>query len=221
MSNSTWTEIDQITRLGLAQDYFSVGDAKEVELSDDPTQTSSLTVEIIGFNHDELPSGGYAGISFDLKYLMDEDVEMNPTDTTEGSYVSSALYNMLNTTIFELLPSDLKAVIKPVNKITGKGDGTLDTRVDSMKLWSLSHVEACGETENNNGVSHSEGTQYAIFSNRESRIRKKNSDGSGKPWWTRSPSIGKNGYAQIGGDGNGIYNAYASNTLGINFGFCV
>ena len=64
-----------------------------------------------------------------------------------------------------------------------------------------------------------EGTQYAYYKAGNSKV--KNKSGSAGYWWERSPySDSVYSFCRVnGGGGNG--NGYASDSLGVAFGFCV
>ena len=129
---------------------------------------------------------------------------------------------MFNTTlpaILSCLPSDLKSVIKSVTKSTGTGGGsTSGTETSTNKLFLLSEKEV-GLSSYSVG---NEGTQYPIFTDNNSRIKKlSNGSGSASSWWLRSPFSGYSSrFCRVYSDGSANYD-FASISLGVCFGFCV
>ena len=60
----TWAEIAAIAESGEAANTFVIGDTKDVEFTLSGTTVIKHTVQIAAFNHDNLSSGGKAGITF-------------------------------------------------------------------------------------------------------------------------------------------------------------
>lgn len=188
-----------ISESGSASEVFSVGDTKEITANGYPA-----SMEIIGFNHDDLTSGGKAGITFCIKYVLcydEKDVTglklaMNnePSDypgSSEGGFSGSDLCAWMNETLFDSFSSELRAVIKSVNKRTSAGELSSSIDVSSMKVFGLSEIEVFGTTE----LSFSgEGTQYPAFSTVLSQARlPEGYPGLGGGYWLRSPSKTTNG----------------------------
>ena len=183
-----------ISESGSASEVFGVGDTKEITANGYPA-----SMEIIGFNHDDLTSGGKAGITFCIKYVLGYDekdatgleLAMNnePSDypgSSKGGFSESDLCAWMNETLFDSFSSDLRAVIKSVNKRTSAGELSSSIDVSSMKVFGLSEIEIFGTTE----LSFSgEGTQYPAFSTVLSRARLPESyNRLGGGYWLRSPS---------------------------------
>ena len=216
LENFTWAEIDAIGQSGFASSVFSIGDTKNISVSGE-----TLTMEIVGFNHDDLTSGGKAPYTFGMKNLMASTRAMNSSNTNSGSFVGSAMYTgYLSTSFLTGLPSDLQSVIKTVNKKTGTGGGSSSgTRTDAVKIFLFAEIEVFGSITNS--VS-GEGSRYSRFTNSSSRIKyRSNGSGSAIWWWLRSPSSGNSSnFCGVSSNGNANWlNAYGSN--GVCAGFCV
>lgn len=213
--SASWSLIDAVSRGGDASTYWAVGATKNISISGD-----TLTLEIVGFNHDNLQSGGKAGITLGMKHLMKSTRQMNSTSTNNGSFVGSDMYDYLNGIFYNGMPSDLRSVIKSVNKITGKGGGSSSgTRTDAMKIFLFSEQEVFGSKTYSVG---NEGSQYSRFTTSSTRIKKlSNGSGSASGWWLRSPdSGGSNRFCFVGSDG-AAYIHYANRSNGVCAGFCV
>ena len=216
LEQCSWSEIDAIGQAGAASSVFSVGDTKNISVSGE-----TLTMEIYGFNHDDLTSGGKAPYTFGMKNLMASTRAMNSSNTNSGSFVGSAMYTgYLSTSFLTGLPSDLQSVIKTVNKKTGTGGGSSSgTRTDAVKIFLFAEIEVFGSiTKSVSG----EGSRYSRFTNSSSRIKHlSNGSGSANWWWLRSPTSGTS-YSFCGVVSGGYANwSYASNSYGVCAGFCV
>ena len=119
-------------------------------------------------------------------------------------------------TLLNQLSSDLKSVLKFVNKVTSKGNKQSALETTSDKLFLLSEIEVFGATQYSYA---GEGKQYEYYTAGNSTIKKVN--GSANYWWERSPSSGNTNnfcYVTIDGSANG---SNASDSNGVSFGFCV
>ena len=216
LENFTWSEIDAIGQSGFASSVFSIGDTKNISVSGE-----TLTMEIVGFNHDDLTSGGKAPYTFGMKNLMASTRAMNSSSTNSGSFVGSAMYTgYLSTSFLTGLPSDLQSVIKTVNKKTGTGGGSSSgTRTDAVKIFLFAEIEVFGSITNS---VRGEGSRYSRFTNSSSRIKYlSNGSGSANWWWLRSPLSGYSSYfCYVSSDGTAGWN-FASPSCGVCAGFCV
>lgn len=214
LENTPWDEISAIAETGAADDYWSVGDAKNIVVNEE-----TLTLEIIGFNHDDKTSGGKAGITFACKNLMANTRQMNSTATNAGGFTGSAMYSWMSTTLYNNLPSDLKAVVKQVNKKTSAGSQSTTINTNAMYLFLLAEIEVFGSTTYS--VS-GEGSRYARFTDASSRIKYlSNGSGGAGWWWLRSPyRANSNGFCFVISDGRAS-SSDANTSYGVCFGFCV
>jgi hypothetical protein len=216
LQNTSWANIALVAEAGKASEYWAVGDQKTVALASTVLGSTSIVVEILGFNHDNLTAGGKAPITFGMVDCFVTAQAMNGSNTNAGSWGSCALRTTINGTVYNGLPADLKAVIKEVNKLTSAGSqsSTINTTADNLFLFS--EIEIFGSTT----YSFSgEGTQYSRFATAASRIKKVN--GSASYWWERSPRSGNSTYfCGVGSSGAASYSG-ASTAHGVALGFCV
>lgn len=176
LSNYSWSEISTLSASEYASQIFSLGDTKNETINGVSTQ-----VQIIGFNHDDLADGsGKAGITFCTTNLV--DYRKVDDDGFKKPFVNTEIFSWLNNTVYSGLDSQLKGVIKAVNKKTTQYHGSSTIRTDSMKLFLLSEVEVSGKHVD---TASGEGTQYPWFNSNSRRTKKYNS--SNQPWWLRSP----------------------------------
>ena len=215
-ADATWEQINYATTNDLVPNTWSVGDEKDIEL----TTGEVLTMQIADKKHDDLTAGGKAGLTLITKNLMAGTRAMNSTNTNAGGFTGSEMYTYLNTTLYNLFPSELKSAIKAVNKKTSAGSQSTTINTDSMKVFLLSEVECFGTTTYS--VS-GEGSQYPIFTDAASRIKKlSNGSGSASHWWERSPfASNSTGFCGVSGSGSANGTNGASSARGVCFGFCV
>ena len=214
LSKNTWAQIAKASAAGKASQLWSVGDTKDITVG-----SETLTLVIMGFNHDDLASGGKAGITFGMKNLMATTRRMNASNTNSGGFTGSEMYSWLQNTLLPTLPSDLQAVLKSVNKKTSAGSQSSTINTNSMKLFLFSEIEIFGSTTYSKA---GEGSQYSYFATAANRIKYlSNGSGSAHLWWERSPfGSGSYGFCIVN-SGGGADGYSADGTGGVCFGFCV
>lgn len=222
-SNCDWTTIAKVAAAGTASKYFNVGDEKVVELS----TGEQITVVILGFNHDELTAGGTAPISIGMKDCLQTTYSMNSSDTSSGGWDKSKMRSQTMQTLLSQLPSDLAAVIKPVNKKASAGNLSSTITTSSDKLWLFSEVEIDNTTAS---TYVNEGKQYDYWKTFKNgtlaadRVKKRN--GYSCDWWLRSPNMSYSSrFVCINGSGTVVKDSYsyvcASQSNSVSFGFCI
>ena len=211
LNDTDWADIDICGRLGMAQQFFKVGDSKTVNIGG-----TNYEVQIIGFNHDDKVSGGKAAYSFQLVDCLNQTQQMNTGTTNTGGWNGSAMRGRMSTYKSQL-PAALRNVIKTVKKKSGTGGGSSSgTQQTNDDLFLLSEIEIFGTTTYSVA---GEGTQYEWYKAGNSRIKKVN--GSADFWWERSPhSGGTDSFCSVNSSGNAT-NSTASASRGVSFGFCV
>ena len=211
LNDTDWADIDICGRLGMAQQFFKVGDSKTVNIGG-----TNYEVQIIGFNHDDKVSGGKAAYSFQLVDCLNQTQQMNTSNTNTGGWNGSAMRGRMSTYKSQL-PAALRNVIKTVKKKSGTGGGSSSgTQQTNDDLFLLSEIEIFGTTTYSVA---GEGTQYEWYKAGNSRIKKVN--GSANNWWERSPHSGDaNYFCLVYSSGSASYYG-ASYSYGVSFGFCV
>ncbi|WP_432316048.1 DUF6273 domain-containing protein [Collinsella aerofaciens] len=161
------------------------------------TNGKTMTYRIIGINHDDLADGsGKAGLTF---HSLDKSIYIDNNelraDSNIGGWEKSELRQRMNSgDIWNLLPSDLQAKVKPVSKFTNNVSGAdrnalVTKTVD--KVFLLSNSEIVGESYSNWSAYSwitSEGFQYEAF---QGKAIKNGQDNpaialSDDNWWERS-----------------------------------
>ena len=215
LANNTWAQIGQAIANDEVPATWTVESEKDILLSTGEV----LTAHIWGENHDDLTAGGKARFTVGLKHLMAATRRVNATNTNVGGFTGSELYRWLNGDLLNLLPPDLQAIIKPVDKKTSAGNQSATINTNSMKIFLPSEVEVFGATTYS---AAGEGLQYLIFADNTSRIKKlENGVGAADFWWERSPNAnGTTAFCTVGNNGS-AFGDTASISRGICFAFCI
>ena len=220
-SKASWRQIAALSEGGSASKYFSVGDEKTIEL----TTGEEITLVILGFNHDDLASGGKAGITIGMKNLLATRYRMYPLTTNAGGWNNSEMRTTTMQTLLAQLPSDLRNSIKQVNKKATAGGESTTITTSSDKLFLFSEVEIDGTTTAGYA---DEGEQYEYWKTIKDgtvaadRLKYlSNGGGSVNSWWLRSPYISNSHYFRCFSSTGNVSRDDASFAYGVSFGFCV
>lgn len=239
----TWAELSAISKRIAAtsseEDAVSLAKSYNLTTSDgklDGTQTKQFrldnglpcSAQIIGFRHDDLAyASGKAGISWLFVDSPAKHVYDDKNDNT-GGWEASSLRGYMNKEFYDLLPSDLQAVIRPVKKLTnnvGTSGGTSSVTTTTDTLWALSYREVCGDTRNE--VLRLEGEQYKLYRdcgvyNHSEVFPVLKKDGGDYYWWLRSPSVvHKRQAAIVRTDGNPVFDGDCVNVSNVVPAFCI
>lgn len=213
LSDCDFTEISEIAASGHAADFFFVGASKLIRIGGE-----DLTLEIAAFNHDDLPGGGKAPITFVFRNLLTDVRQMNPTNTNVGGFTGSQMYRWLQGDFLNSLPADLRAAIKMVNKKTSAGNQSSTIKTEPMKCFLLSEKEVGLQNYSAAG----EGATYSLFTTTSKRIKKlANGAGEASIWWLRSPYASDSGHfccVSTYGNADGYS---AGSAYGVCVGFCI
>lgn len=212
---TSWDNIAAVSKFGQAPNYWKVGDRKNITVNG-----VTYAAQIIGFDHDTLTTADgsrtKAGITFQLVDCLKTTYSMNGSNTNVNGWRGSTMRTSTMATLLNQLSTDLKNVLKFVNKVTSVGNNSSGLETTSDKLFLLSEIEVFGATQYSYA---GEGKQYEYYTAGNSTIKKVN--GSAYDWWERSPYSGNTThfcYVNYGGSAN---NYAASYSRGVSFGFCV
>jgi hypothetical protein len=219
LETTSWDNIAAVSKFGQAPNYWKVGDKKNITVNG-----VTYAAQIIGFDHDTLTTadGGRtkAGITFQLVDCLKTTYSMNGSNTNVNGWRGSTMRTSTMATLLNQLSSDLKSVLKFVNKVTSVGNNSSGLETTSDKLFLLSEIEVFGATRYSYA---GEGKQYEYYTAGNSTIKKVN--GSAYYWWERSPYSGDTiGFCCVGAGSNGASTSNysgASYSFGVSFGFCV
>lgn len=224
-ASATWADIARISREGKATQYFKIGDTRDITYTAPNGTVVTTAVKIIGFDHDETEDGTKVGITV-FTELAGFCAALNSSKVTyegvkqyyAGGWYNCNLRNVLNSTVFNSLDDDLKAVIKQVKKessyyTTAQAAGEI---ISYDKLWLMSAAES-GRSSSSHGIPGGDGTAYSL---RDSV--KKDPNGSAIDWWLRS-GVNKNYLyaAYINSSGTLRTDTAATASVFVAFGFCI
>ncbi len=209
-ANNDWSAIIEACQSGSVPDSWVVGNSKTMTING-----TSYQIDIIGKNHDTYTAGGTAPLTFQMHDCYADTKQMNSSNTNSGGWTSCAMRSTHLPAILALMPSEVQAGIKEVNKLTSAGSQSSTINTTADKLFLLSEIEIFGS------VSYSksgEGTQYDYYKAGNSKVKKFN--GIASNWWERSPFGSDSTYfCRVNGGGNAGYTT-ASGAYGVAFGFC-
>lgn len=149
-------------------------------------------------------SGGWNGC--DLRY----DV-LGSTNTNDGNATTTTATSPVSGTLMAALPSDLRAVMKPMTIYTDNTGGgsnsasNVTTSIDYLPL--LAEFEIFGSRTYANSSEQNYQAQYAYYSAGNSKVKYRHSaTSSTADWWERSPSYGSSSsFCLVGTSGNAYY----------------
>lgn len=224
LANNTWADIASVAASGEAQNYWSIGDTKTVNLNG-----TNYTFRIIGFDHDDLNStdamygvsdynGGKnkAAITFEMSEIFATPYKMCETNVNAGGWDASYMRSTAMPMMKGYMPTELNDALRTVSKLASFGSkkNTIVTSAD--QLFLLSEIEALGTYYYSFA---GEGSQYAYYKAGNSCIKKKS--GSVASWWLRSPRSNSYDYFNLVNSSGAISTNYANNPSGVSFAFCI
>lgn len=210
-ANNTWEQIIAACHNNAVPDTWKVADQKPMTING-----VDYLIDIIGKNHDDYSDGsGTAPLTFQLHDCYGTKYKMNSSNTNIGGYDSSAMHTTHLPAILALMPSEVQAGIKEVNKLTSAGSQSSTINTTADKLFLLSEIEIFGSVTYSKA---GEGSQYAYYSAGNSEV--KNFSGSANAWWERSPNGSSSISFCLARSGGGAGYGGASGSYGVAFGFC-
>lgn len=219
LSELSWGKIISISEEGRANTLFRLHETKEVELK----TGEKVVLEIVGFNHDTLVSdeSKTAGITFGMKDCLVQNYRMNATNTNVGGWKDSEMRKThIREHLYDVLPEELKAGIKQVNKKTSAGNksSTIETTADDVWLFSQAELGVTGLS----APYSQEGTAYPAFTSNAERIKRGGTNGSTRNYFTRSPYVSNaTQFRYITTSGGNSYANATTTSYGMAAGLCV
>ena len=211
-ADATWEQIIDACHQNAVPDTW-VADGtcyKDMEING-----TNYRIDVIGKNHDTYTDGGTAPLTFQMHDCYETTYQMNSSNTNSGGWNSCAMRSTHLPAILALMPAEVQAAIKEVQKKTSAGNKSSSIQTTNDKLFLLSEIEVFGSI----ALSFSgEGKQYDYYKEGNSKI--KYYSGAGAAWWERSPySRGSGAFCFVNQNGGaGGAGANAKNT--ISFAFC-
>ncbi len=162
-ANATWDQIAEFSAAGTAEEHFQLNDTKDITLNFSDGTAETVTLRIIGFNHDDLTDGsGKAGITIACKEGMINPLMIPSTSNSGAAWDACVWRSILNSGEgWNALPADLKTNIKSVTKISNKYETSSHLSTND-KVWLLSWTEL-GFAPDANYCPGDQGEMYPVY----------------------------------------------------------
>lgn len=242
LNENSWKAIKWASDNSVGQNYWSVGDCKEVTMNGKVSDGLTLTnytawVYIIGFNHNAEKEGN--GIAFqgfktaqtggtdiclaDSGYSNEKTAgtwfNMNNSDTNVGGWEACLMRKNVMPLIKSAFPTDLQAVIKQSTIFTAPNTGNIALTDTQDEVFLLAEYEIYGEqaietkyTQEANYLK-----QYAYYSSGNSRVKyKHNAISTRADWWARTPYFNDANRFRMVGEYGTSGSPFASKSYGVS-----
>ena len=203
---------------GISFGLLEGADGKQLCLVDGSYNTTTSSATAFTMNTSNTNSGGWKNCHMRKTIL-------GSTDVTNGDATSAAITNPASGTLMAALPSDLRAVLKPVTKYTnnvGKSSAAsaITPTVDYLPL--LSEYEVFKTHRNANSNEDAYQAQYQYYANGKSKVKyRHNSVSNTAIWWLRSPYASISYYFCFVNTDGTINGEYAHRSYGVAPAFLV
>ena len=229
LNENSWKAIKWASENNVGQNYWAVGDCKEVTMNSKVSDGLTLTdytawVYIIGFNHNTEKEGN--GIAFQGFKATDKGTDvclvdsgynnqnssgiwfnMNNTNTNSGGWQASLIRKNVMPLIKAAFPAELQAVIKPSTIFTAPDTGDIELTATQDEVFLLAEYEVFGKRTYASTQEPNYLKQYSYYSAGNSKVKYRHNDTSTAAfWWERSPmSASSDGFCRVntGGSANG------------------
>ena len=217
LNENSWNTIKWASKHNVGQNYWSVGDCKEVTMNGKVSDGLTLTnytawVYIIGFNHNSEKEGN--GIAFqgfktaqtggtdtcltDSGYNSSKTsgtwFNMNNANTNAGGWEASLMRKNIMPLIKAAFPADLQAVIKPSTVFTAPDTGNIELTATEDDVFLLAEYEVFGSRTYASTQEPNYLKQYSYYSAGNSKVKYRHNDTSvAAGWRVRSPAYGGSG----------------------------
>ena len=209
-ADNEWSEIIAACQSGNVPASWVVGNYKNMTING-----KAYRIDIIGKNHDTYAAGGTAPLTFQMHDCYTETKQMNSSNTNSGGWQNSAMRTTHLPAILNMMPAEVKAAIRDVQKKSSAGNQSSSIQTTNDKLFLLSEIEIFGSTTYSFA---GEGKQYDYYKAGNSKV--KNLSGSAHLWWERSPDSSRSTrFCIVNSYGSARANG-ASSSTGVAFGFC-
>ena len=197
-ADNSWGLIKLGCQLGLASQFWSIGDTKSVTLTDGRTYTVRIADLVENrYQYADGTTGGTHAV-FEFVELINANgtttFNMNDSNTNSGGFNGSKMKSThLGQTIYNLLPTDLKEALEEVTVYSANGSGSTMVGANTkLFLASAYEIFASGTASSYSyDDTQSKGRYqiYAASANDNATFRKKYDYGTStaRAWWLRSP----------------------------------
>ena len=240
LNNNTWEVIKEVSDRKQGQNYWAVGDCKQItmngKVSDGLTLTNySAWVYIIGFNHNAEREGN--GITFqgfkttkngtpvclsdsgyDSRKKSGTWFNMNNFDTNRGGWQASLMRKNIMPLIKAAFPADLQAVIKTSTIFTAPDTGNIALTATTDNVFLLAEYEIYGSSNRASTQESNYLKQYSYYAAGNSKVMyRHNAASTAANWWERSPkSDNSNVFCIVNTNGGTNMSAFADYSYGVS-----
>ena len=202
---TSWAELKALSEAGKLGEVLKSGDNIPVTLKNG---------EEVSFDVGKDEDGK---IYFIMHNCLKERKPMNRKWTNKGGWEESDMRRYLNEEAIELLPDELRGIIKPT-KIVQVWDGK--RRETEDKLFLLSRTQVFGKHENYKVIEPND-SQIDIFENQRERVKECEEVEEVYCWSLRSPYFGiSDSFYSVYTDGT-VYYYSADYSLGVAPALCI
>lgn len=186
LDEASWADIQTLIQENKFADYFSVGATKTFIIN-----SKTYTAEVVSINDGTGAASQWypeKTVDFIAKELYETKYRYSATNNNSGGFPSSEIKTTLNSTIYPLLPSDLKSVIaaKSHSYQAGSYSSSWSSSMvtSSDNLWLPTYYEIAGDSvQYVEGENVNNNKPYIL----DSKIKMVNGEASASDWWLGSP----------------------------------
>ena len=226
LDENSWSAIKWASNHNVGQNYWAVGDCKEItmngKVSDGLTLTNySAWVYIIGFNHNAEKEGN--SIAFQGFKVTDKGTDvclvdsgysnfkrtgtwfnMNNEAKSTGGWEACLMRKNIMPLIKAAFPADLRAVIKPSIIFTAPNNGDIALTATEDEVFLLAEYEVFGTHKLASTQESTYLKQYSYYSAGNSKVKcQHNATSTAATWLERSPrSDASTAFCSVHDDGS-------------------
>lgn len=202
---TSWVELRASSESGRLHDVLKSGDNIPVTLKNG---------EEVSFDIGEDESGK---IYFVMHNCLKETKPMNGDYMNKGGWEKSDMRRYLNKKVINLLPDELRKIIKPTKIVQVWNDKRRETE---DKLFLLSQTQVCGKDKWYN-VIEPDDSQIDIFENPRECVKELEGRATPVNWWLRSPYPANSSVFCIVNSCGVAGTYFAYNSYGVAPAFCI
>ena len=210
-AKDSWETIAKNVANGKADEYYNVGDTKDVTLSGYGT----FKVRIANLSTPESCTMWYyseTACGFVIEFV---DIITNHVSLVNGStmygWPQSELRRFLNEDIYSALPKDLQNIISTVNVVSGHDISDENNYNSYDRLYLLSSVEI-GNADDSDSVTDTSTRRldyYTFYETSGASIRMKKYNGEVTRWWLRSPDKYNSSFYLFVNESGSVFNRHS------------
>ncbi|HIS90559.1 MAG TPA: type II secretion system protein [Candidatus Faecisoma merdavium] len=199
-AEDSWETIHTIVEMGLASDFYNVGDTKEVAIDGYTNGSeSTFTVRIANMSTPaECSNEGFSqtACGFVVEFVdIIATIAINSSESNANGWPASEMYSFVNNTIYNSLPTELKNIIINTYSVSGHGSSDSYNFTSTDKLYLFSTKEVWGKDGESNTISGDsaeyETRQLDYYKNKETTTDNysgaiKNYQDEAYIWWLRT-----------------------------------